>query len=477
VLAALLGSFCGTLGGQLRICSLTCKGRVALSLQVLGWTFWVVGQGLGQVGILLAPATIAACVTFSGSLLCNALLAPIVLHEHLTRLHGLGVVLLTTGGTLVTLSSDHSSPEYSWAELSSFWHRPVFLAAAAGCLSAALVILAVAARRAHLAVWSFAFLFALCGSVDLLVAKYTLELLRICAGGRQSSLPSSAVVLAYTALMLLLHVATFLFQVASAYYRKALQSMPLFLGSGCIVQVSLCGIFFEEFGGFTGTRTFTFLSGLALVIAGMLVTSHAAPAQAAPESPTGEQRPHLSDLSEEAVAEIPSFNPPTGNSPNRAGSPWPPIISSGLLARNSSSLSSADFVFLGEIQRSAMCFRGQYNLTKSPVGLQRKFESAPLFQPLLAAPPSPPSRGRGRAINASAPPMVGPTLPATATDLHQSVGRIGCIVEGASPDERTPLDTGSGRFGRSFASAPGVDELARHGQDAGEQRAERMQGQ
>ncbi|CAE8585078.1 unnamed protein product, partial [Polarella glacialis] len=64
------------------------------------------------------------------------------------------------------------------------------------------------------------------------------------------------------------------------------------------------------------------------------------------------------------------------------------IISSGLLERSSSSLFSSDLFLVGEIQRSAMCFGGRYQLgkavpNKASVGLQRRFESAPQLRPLL----------------------------------------------------------------------------------------------
>ncbi|CAJ1401129.1 unnamed protein product [Effrenium voratum] len=76
VAASLLGSFSGTLGGQLRICSLTQEGQAKVRcLQACGWGFWLVGQLLGQVAILLAPASLTACVTFSGSLLSISALA------------------------------------------------------------------------------------------------------------------------------------------------------------------------------------------------------------------------------------------------------------------------------------------------------------------------------------------------------------------------------------------------------------------
>lgn len=77
-----------------------------------------------KVAILLAPATVASCVNFSSSLLWNALLAPFVLHERLSRTHGLGILLLSGGGTAVTWASCHSDPTYDWQQLALLPHRP-----------------------------------------------------------------------------------------------------------------------------------------------------------------------------------------------------------------------------------------------------------------------------------------------------------------------------------------------------------------
>merc|ERR1712012_745411 len=83
VLASCSASFLGTLGMQLRILAdgamldasgdstrpRWLSGRAVWCLQLLGWTSWLTGQGLGQLAILLAPATIVACTAFSSSLL------------------------------------------------------------------------------------------------------------------------------------------------------------------------------------------------------------------------------------------------------------------------------------------------------------------------------------------------------------------------------------------------------------------------
>ncbi|CAE8656630.1 unnamed protein product, partial [Polarella glacialis] len=180
------------------------------NLQLVGWAFWLFGQALGQVAILLAPATVAACVTFSASLLSNALLAPLVLNERLTRLHGLGIMLLAVGGAVVTLASCHGNQEYSWHQLKSFISRSEFLSVAACLFGCALVLSAHAIRRNCLDLYSFACLFALGGSCDLLVTKFALQSLRLMVLGRDGQpLHPSWAVPASVALMLLLHLATF----------------------------------------------------------------------------------------------------------------------------------------------------------------------------------------------------------------------------------------------------------------------------
>lgn len=393
VLISMFGSFCGTLGCQLRISSLTCSLQRATCLQIVGWACWITGQGSGQIAILLAPATVIACVTFSGSLLCNALLAPIVLHEKLTRAHGVGVLLLSLGGTLFTLAACHTDEEFTWAQLCELGRSPSFLCIAACCSTAALVICARTLRGAVLDLWSFAFLFALCGASDLLVTKFTLQLLRLWAVVREDAqLPPPFVLAAATSLMLTMHVATFGCQVAAAYYREALQSLPLFLGSGATLQVLLCGVFFEEFAGITAVKAAALVGGLFLVMAGMLVTSVATSCVASPAA-----TPVESTIA--SPANLLTFEPPTAAAPSMGG--YRPILSSGLLERQSSSLSSSDLLMLGDMQRSAMCFGGKYPVGQAPLGLSRKlrkFGSAPHFQRPLVN-----STVRERATIASAP--------------------------------------------------------------------------
>lgn len=362
VMASLLGSFFGTLGGQLRICSLAYTGRVALLLQGTGWILWLSGQGLGQVAILLAPATVAACVIFSSSLLWNALLAPLVLHEHLSRMHGIGIMLLSVGGSAVTWASCHSDPLYTWPELEQLLHRPPTIIVGASAYGVAIVLLVRFAKARILDLYSFAYMFALIGATDLCVTKFTLQLIRLQVEQvDEGSRPSATVTTLFTLLMCGLHVGVFGFQVLSAYYRKALQSVPLFLGSGAIMQISLCGEFFKEFN-FTSLQLGVFLVGVSLVLTGLVVTSLAA-------SSCGE----LEEEEEEAA----QVKQDSGQQSSL------PVVSSGLLARSDSSFSSADYVFISEIQRSNMCFGGKHR-QDCIMPLSRKFESMPdISDPLL----------------------------------------------------------------------------------------------
>lgn len=386
VLASLLASLCGTLGGQLRICSLTCAERVARLLQVCGWSFWLTGQGLGQVAILLAPATVAACVTFSGSLLCNALLAPLVLHEHLTRMHGVGIGLLSAGGTAVTWASCRAGEDYNWAQLCELVQQPHSLGMGAGCLCVAFAFMAYAWRCGEMDVCSFAYLFALCGAMDLLVTKFTLQLLRLRVMESDPDLvPSGVAATVFVVLMIFMHTCTFGFQVVSVYYRRALQSLPLFLGSGAIMQISLCGVFFNEFN-FTVPQAVAFLTGLCFVLVGLLVTSRAAPKEDA-----GSKL-----LEDEGVPDL-VWRPPTAGNrmdispPDRlslqrivtsSAASFPPFANASEL-RRTVSLSSADILFMGEIQRSALCFGGIKGPPQSALVFKR-FETMPTFRrPLL----------------------------------------------------------------------------------------------
>ncbi|CAJ1335765.1 unnamed protein product, partial [Effrenium voratum] len=112
--------------------------------------------------------------------------------------------------------------------------------------------------------------------------------------------------------------------VAAAYYRKALQSLPLFLGSGALMQVVVCGTFFDEFSSLEKHQKVFFSVGLALVMLGMVVTSMAGE----------EPQAHLA----------------AGSKGDRFES---------LLERGHGSISSADLLLLGDIQKSALCW-GRY---------------------------------------------------------------------------------------------------------------------
>lgn len=302
VLASCSASFLGTLGMQLRILAdgamfnasgestrpRWLRGRAVWCLQVVGWTSWLVGQGFGQLAILLAPATIVACTAFSSSLLCNTLLAPFVVRERLTRAHGVGVVLLCVGGSMVTLIAGViAPPNYSGADLLELGLRVPFLVIAGACLVVALAMgVACAVRRKRLDVWSFAFLFALCGATDLLVTKCTLGLLSRLATQKSDEQAASATLLTCcSSTMMVLHLIVFVFQVASTRFGEALQNAPLFLGSGAMMQVALAGTFFNEFSTWGQGRDAVFVVGFGFMLAGLLVTSRAAAASKAPQLP------------------------------------------------------------------------------------------------------------------------------------------------------------------------------------------------
>lgn len=381
VVASLCGSLCGTLGVQLRIRSLDYKGCVAFILQAIGWTSWLIGQGLGQVAILLAPTTIAACVTFSGCLVCNALMAPVILQEHLTLSHTLGVVLLALGGGCVTVSSDHSSQEYTWPHLKEMWANPWFLGAFGCCIVVTCGILLHTlyrrkmSRQPCMSLHGFAFLFAVCGACDLLAAKFTLQLMRLCAEGRHNPnlvLPSGSVVAIYFTVMIVLHVAVFFFQVASAYFRQALIAMPLFLGSGCIMQVCLCGFFFQEFATFDRKSGIGFLGGLVVVMVGLVVTSRAPGHDDEEPAPKPIPDDSASDgKSPTTPTSEPFFKPPTANPDELSGS------------RSIGSFKSADILLVGELNRYTICFGGHYTIGSSKSRSQLPYKSVPLLAPLL----------------------------------------------------------------------------------------------
>ncbi|CAL1166238.1 unnamed protein product [Cladocopium goreaui] len=371
--------------------------RKALLLQCLGWSFWLLGQALGQVAILWAPASLAASVTFGGSLLSNALLAPLLLRERLTRMHGLSIFLLVMGGLLVTSFSSHATQEYTLLQLESLDDQPHFLICA-GCMAALTAVLAVRACCIRfLELWSFAYLFAVVGAIDLLVTKFTLQLLRLLVvAGPKELLPGKGFVSACVAAMITLHILVFVCQVVAAYYKKALQSLPLFLGSGALMQVVVCGTFFNEFGSLDGSQQVFFSCGFIFVMLGLVVTSMAT--QSVEEVKDVEVDKDLIE-----VGELPGSKA---------------IITSGRLQRNSGSISSADLFMLAEIQKSALCFGGRGIVLEGGNGMGmggmgRRHASEDLFRPFLSP--------RQRMLRAaSAPPMM--------EGLNQLSGQLGSPV-------------------------------------------------
>jgi len=362
VLVAIFGCFAGTLGGQLRIASLTCSGdKTALFLQLFGWASWLCGQFMGQVAISLAPATLTACVTLCSSLLWNALLAPCVLRETLHVWHIIGIVLLTVGGSVVTVSSNHTNTAWNWKQLDSFAMSPNFVHVGSVCLVVAAAIAFYSFKLKELGRWGFAYFFALCGSVDLLVTKCALQLLRLSFFFPKADVPSNTVVVGFVCLMMILHGLTFVCQVRSAYYRNSLESLPLFLGSGALLQVGLCGCFFQEFNGFSHMRAFSFIIGFTLALAGMLVTTTAVAKKDEPLDVTPVSMPETGKLDEEHT--FPS-----------------------VLHHNHRSLSSADLLLDFEMRRCAHIFAGEEVLPAIAGGNPKCSRSTPcLTDPMLHA--------------------------------------------------------------------------------------------
>lgn len=390
VAASCLASLLGTFGVQLRILAIALEGggseARAKGCQLCGWTSWIVGQALNQVAILLAPATIVACVTFSGSLLCNAMLAPFVLREELTRMHGLGILLLSAGGSAVTVTSGHGEQRYNLVELFGLLQRAPFFGTSAGCLLLAAVLAGRALHRCQLDTWSFAYIFSLCGATDLLVTKCTLLLLRQWAeGSHQRDLeaasdmddpPPTLVLSAFAVCMVLLHLSVLGCQVASTRYGDALQNTPLFLGSGAMMQVALCGTFFQEFSDFGGERIAAFGLGFGMMLLGLAVTSHAPKAKGDSQmakaiSPSKKRQKHLG----EPLLPAPLDELPESESEAAVQSPL------ACLALNLPRLPSTpmvlgpDLLLVGGIQRTSVCFH------HSPAGdkesLERRVHSWP----------------------------------------------------------------------------------------------------
>mmetsp|Transcript_95168 Transcript_95168/g.188536 ORF Transcript_95168/g.188536 Transcript_95168/m.188536 type:complete len:346 (+) Transcript_95168:82-1119(+) len=275
--ASCLSSLLSTIGVQCRILAVSFEGgKMGWILELCGWCIWVSGQGLGQVAIALAPATIAACLSFSGTLLWNAMLAPVVLQERLTRLHGLGVLLLSFGAVLVMRFSSCKSQEYSGDHFLELAQRGPFMGLASCFYGLALVLVArTFCKRDRLDAVSFAFLFALCGATDLTVTKFALQVL-VAWGAATPLQPSTALAVSLASAMVCLHLACLCFQAVSTKYGEALQNIPLFLGSGFIMQFLLSGTFYEEFKDFDTCRSAVVALGLAFMLVGLRVTSHAA---------------------------------------------------------------------------------------------------------------------------------------------------------------------------------------------------------
>eukprot|EP00933_Yihiella_yeosuensis_P045719 TRINITY_DN41128_c0_g1_i1.p1 TRINITY_DN41128_c0_g1~~TRINITY_DN41128_c0_g1_i1.p1 ORF type:complete len:343 (-),score=30.00 TRINITY_DN41128_c0_g1_i1:142-1083(-) len=260
--------------------------------------------------------------------------------------------------------------------------------------------------RRSLDLYPFAYLWAVVGSIDLLITKFTLQLFRIFVSGQQADSERSSELMPFAiGLTVSCHIAVFSCQVAAAHYRKALESLPLFLASGAMMQVLVCGTFFQEFSEFGRLQATAFLGGFALALAGMVATSLASPPDA------GEEVDQEVIQSPSTIGNLPVFKPPTAV----LQKPHPkdmmpgrqiPIISSGLLERNSSSLSNSDLLLLGQLNTSAMCFGGHYASLKVSGTLGRRFESEPQLRPLLQASlePDRPSLP----VVASAPPYAGP---------------------------------------------------------------------
>jgi len=274
--ASCLGSLLIAIGLQLRILAISVEGRKRWTLELCGWCIWISGQGLGQVAIALAPATIAASLSFSVALLCNFLLAPVVLQERLTKLHCLGVLLLSFGALLVINFSSHTSQEYSGDHFVDLAQRGPFVGLASCCYSlAVLLTVRTFCTRDRLDANSFAFVFALCGATDLTVSKFALQLLGTWTAAKPPN-PVTNVTVSLASAMVCLHLVILWFQIVSTRYGRALQNVPLFLASGFIMQVLFSGTFYDEFSEFDARRSAVFSLGLASMLLGLGVTSHAA---------------------------------------------------------------------------------------------------------------------------------------------------------------------------------------------------------
>lgn len=296
VIASGCSALLGTVGVQLRILSVSLEGRKAWALEIVGWTIWLVGQLFGQVAIADAPAVIASCMSFSGALLSNALLAPLILGETLTRKHWSGVVLLITGSAIVLLYSSHASHTYSLETFEKLAYRGPFVVLAAVSYPLLFFIAArTGCQRARLNATSFAFVFALCGATDQIITKFALQVISTWCSSWSTAQPSLAVLVAFSASMIMFHLAVGVCQAFSTAYGDALQNIPLFLGSGSILQVVLGGTFYDEFCGFGLARSLVFGLGIILMLAGLWITSRAAPPDPCEELEHDKETPLLLD--------------------------------------------------------------------------------------------------------------------------------------------------------------------------------------
>eukprot|EP00448_Togula_jolla_P021542 CAMPEP_0170587762 /NCGR_PEP_ID=MMETSP0224-20130122/10458_1 /TAXON_ID=285029 /ORGANISM="Togula jolla, Strain CCCM 725" /LENGTH=304 /DNA_ID=CAMNT_0010911411 /DNA_START=295 /DNA_END=1206 /DNA_ORIENTATION=+ len=279
------------------------------------------------------------------------------------------------------MCSAHSSQNYSWEHLLALARRQHFIGVAMISLTVMAVLLVRAVRRRNVDLISFTFFFALVGSTDLLVTKLALHLLEVCAESREADLPPGSTVVAAVLLMLLLHLSVFGFQVVSTSYSQALVSIPLFLGTGAMLQVIIPGTYFNEFDSFHSLRLAVFVSGFMAMIAGMLVTSwgHA----------------HAEQLEKELEVESPSKLHIR------------PVVSSGLLSRSCVSLSSSQLLLMPDLQRSVMVFGGAYPLPPAfSVSLSRSGQawSMPEMQKLALLHSDTPA-------NSSLPGLADPSFP------------------------------------------------------------------
>ncbi|CAE7565539.1 unnamed protein product [Symbiodinium sp. KB8] len=324
------------------------------------------------------------------------------------------MLLLVVGSGMVTSSSSHADQKYSYLQLCQLAHRPTFLTCAIAFAVLSLLLACHALKRRTLELLSFAYLFALIGAIDLLVTKFTLQLLRLVVVGKRDA-PAEGVVTFFTVMTLTLHVGVFGCQVAAAYYRKALTSLPLFLGSGALMQVIVCGTFFDEFHNFgLNQQLLSFGSGLLLVMTGMICTSVATSSfreEVPASAPTTPEDPDMEAGKGTMAVQDVQTRPRTPSNVSPSSNRRSAVITSGLLERSSSSMSSADLLLLGDIQRSALCFGGRIavgRVATSKISLHRRFASDNfLLMPLASHQDPDIKEGRlGRA--ASAPPGTEP---------------------------------------------------------------------